>query len=1106
MPLFLSNKTDISPIELERIQTYTEGMNVPAWILDFSQPKVVYCNQRGSIYINSNKEDTKGDAILNAALLKSGVSKFETESFFITEVRIEIDGEVRNLSINANKVSERYWVLSSLQNAIIDNENYDYKKRIFFCEADGSIIHTKRVNKHEILNKAVTLLDLFTPEVQTRVKAIFDNFKQKRLANTAYLKEIKVDFKGYRQVVNIEIVRPERETDLLVVIFREAHFENELMLEKSRAELAEEINEILKLEIEEHKKTQLKLDDTEFLTKNIFDSSLNLIITFDKNMLITEFNRKAENTTGYKRQEVIGKVIDEILENAGDVENVMKVVNTTGSYEGELFCKRQNGERFSVFAGVTLLKNREGERLGYVCSMRDSTELKEWQLKFAITEERYTDLFENATDLIQGVTVKGEFIYTNKAWYKALGYSKKDRADLNIIDIVDEKDKKAFERYFHQIATGAKAVVKRWHLRKKGGDFLIVESNSNLKLLDGKPYAVRSIMRDVTDAVKASQLAQEQGAKMAVIIETGKIMFWTINRAIKLTSFNKEYATTVEKLYGKKPVIDKSLEGSKDKFASEEYHNFWEKKYRKVFDTGESLFFQTKTTDLQGKTYYREIYLRPISIEENRVVEISGIAMDITDKKLNQQKIDQQSAKIQAIFDSTNHIIWSNKTTGEITSFNEVMKNELMKRYGLTINVGENARAMAKQINIESYLQWDKLIREIKSGKKIQFEVETKDLNQKKYIEEISISPIYNLGGEIEEMAGIAQNVTFKRVSEQKLREQTAKINAIFDSTAILIWTVDRNMRIVAYNKVFADQQFKHLGKETSIGTNFIELIKDYIKKSEYDDLKTYFKNAFNGKSQQFEGEIQSKAPNKNVWWENFLNPIYSENNEITEIACLAYDITEKKRVETQMIETIHEKEILLKEVHHRVKNNLQVISSILNLQTSYVKDENSLNILRESQNRIKSMSFIHESLYQTKDFAHIEFSDYILSLTRNLIHSYSISSDKIKLKPKLKRCFLSLDQAIPCGLIVNELVSNALKYAFENRNTGEIIITLEENKKKVKLVIADNGIGLPPGLDYENTESLGLQLVYTLAEQLDANIEVEIAKGTKYLIIFEKQ
>lgn len=223
------------------------------------------------------------------------------------------------------------------------------------------------------------------------------------------------------------------------------------------------------------------------------------------------------------------------------------------------------------------------------------------------------------------------------------------------------------------------------------------------------------------------------------------------------------------------------------------------------------------------------------------------------------------------------------------------------------------------------------------------------------------------------------------------------------------------------------------------------------------------------------------------------------------EAIVLVRDISEEKLIENQMRESLREKEVLLKEVHHRVKNNLQIISSILNLQSSYVKDENTLEILRESQNRIKSMSFIHESLYQTKDFSSINFGEYIENLSKNLVLSYHIFDNFIETSYELEEVELNLDQAIPCGLIINELITNSLKYAFPEKKEGAKIwinVSLEGNMVRIEL--GDNGVGLPEGFDYRETDSLGLQLVVTLVEQLDGTIEMSRSQGTTYLITFE--
>jgi two-component sensor histidine kinase len=203
----------------------------------------------------------------------------------------------------------------------------------------------------------------------------------------------------------------------------------------------------------------------------------------------------------------------------------------------------------------------------------------------------------------------------------------------------------------------------------------------------------------------------------------------------------------------------------------------------------------------------------------------------------------------------------------------------------------------------------------------------------------------------------------------------------------------------------------------------------------------------------------------------------------------------------------LKEKEVLLKEVHHRVKNNMQVISSILNLQSSYIDDENALAILRESQDRIKSMSFVHESLYQSKTLSEVNFAEYIQNITRNLYHSYGRPEGGINLEFNLENVYLNLDTSIPCGLIVNEIVSNSLKYAFVGRPTGTVKIEFSKlDSGKLKLMVSDNGIGLPANFHIENAESLGLQLVTTLVTQIGGKLGIDVTNGTSFDIVFKEQ
>jgi PAS domain S-box-containing protein len=221
----------------------------------------------------------------------------------------------------------------------------------------------------------------------------------------------------------------------------------------------------------------------------------------------------------------------------------------------------------------------------------------------------------------------------------------------------------------------------------------------------------------------------------------------------------------------------------------------------------------------------------------------------------------------------------------------------------------------------------------------------------------------------------------------------------------------------------------------------------------------------------------------------------------------------ERKRVEEQLNASLEEKEVLLKEIHHRVKNNMQVISSLLNLQSSRIKNPEILRMFRESQDRIRSMSLIHERLYQSADLAKIDFSQYIQNLASFLFQSYRVDPDSVALKTNVRDVSLDINKAIPCGLIINELVSNSLKYAFpqvkekekKKPKKGEIDIQLTSENGEITLLVKDNGIGLPDSLDIETADSFGLQLVTTLVAQLNGWIDIRRKPGATFKIRFKK-
>jgi two-component sensor histidine kinase len=198
------------------------------------------------------------------------------------------------------------------------------------------------------------------------------------------------------------------------------------------------------------------------------------------------------------------------------------------------------------------------------------------------------------------------------------------------------------------------------------------------------------------------------------------------------------------------------------------------------------------------------------------------------------------------------------------------------------------------------------------------------------------------------------------------------------------------------------------------------------------------------------------------------------------------------------------EKTVLLKEVHHRVKNNLQVISSLLNLQSGYITDPVALEIFTESRNRVRSMALIHEKLYQSGDLARIDFEDYIRAVSGGLQSTFGGRGSRISIAVEVERIMLPVDSAVPCGLIVNELVTNCFKYAFKAGEPGEIRIGMKRlNETELQLSVSDNGIGFPKEVDFRNTESLGMQLVTTLSEQLEGTVVMKNGCGTTFEISF---
>jgi len=237
-------------------------------------------------------------------------------------------------------------------------------------------------------------------------------------------------------------------------------------------------------------------------------------------------------------------------------------------------------------------------------------------------------------------------------------------------------------------------------------------------------------------------------------------------------------------------------------------------------------------------------------------------------------------------------------------------------------------------------------------------------------------------------------------------------------------------------------------------------------------------------------------------WIRDRAFPLCEEPGQEYRVIGIAEDITGQKHVQAELRASITEKEILLKEIHHRVKNNLQIIASLLRLQAHTLADTTAQALLKDSQNRVRAMALVHEQLYGTYDVAHIHAVSYIQALAASVLQSYEQSSSRCTLACAVDDAvMLEIDTAIPLGLILTELVSNSVKYAFSDGRSGTINVGLQATAETVSLTVSDNGVGLPASFDLQTSESLGLQLVDDLTKQLGGTLTLSRAGGAAFQI-----
>lgn len=793
------------------------------------------------------------------------------------------------------------------------------------------------------------------------------------------------------------------------------------------------------------------------------------------------------------------------------------------------FVNKRGQTRYIEIGVKPILKNKE--ITGIVGIMRDATERAETEKLLMETKEKFDLITNNGNDVIAFYTFLPEekYLYVSPNITKLLGYHPSELLEDNsffnkrMMDSSREysiKTDKQLLRY--QKNNIIENSFYTFRIRKKNTEEIWLESNFfPIAESNGKVRFFLNILRNISEQREKEIEIQNQytnyrnlldGSPVAYMIHQHGVCLYCNNALVKLLKLKNK-----NQILGKFTIDifdaadrKKALERINDAYNRKNTNKFYN--YNLRDNRGNAVEVEIKSLLINFNNV--ECVLTLINnLSDRRQIEREKLKLEITEStnKLLQKEIKERreieknligkTAHLSSIFENSSHLIWTVNRKYEVTTFNKNFYDVVKRQHNVKISIGCKIDSLLSINRLEYINFWYPKYAETFLGKKLEFEKE--DFNTHQVYRKVFLNPIFNEQNEVTEINCIAHDVTESKTYEQKLLNQTRKLSAIFDSSHHYIWTISEDEKLTSFNKNYFDLITSLYNTKPYLGLALNRGVLSNDK--EYTALLNYeYRKAFDGTATNFEIETLDKD-HKKIYLEIFLNPIY-ENDKVIEVSGIAHNITEKKFVQQRMEQSLKEKEVLLKEIHHRVKNNMQVVSSILNLQSSYVSDEYALNLLKESQNRIKTMAYIHESLYQSKSFTSVNFSEYLSTLVNNIIQSYTYSKQKIKLVLNIEKLTLSLDSSIPAGLIINELVTNAIKHAFPGSKRGVIYLNLKSENNFVFLELKDNGVGFADNVDFENSHSLGLQLVNTLIEQIEGkfNFKSEKNVGTEVLVTFK--
>jgi len=843
--------------------------------------------------------------------------------------------------------------------------------------------------------------------------------------------------------------------------------------------------------VRRNKQTTNALKVSEERFKSIVEKSKSCIAIYQavnegEDFIFLEFNKSAEEVEGVMREDVLGKSVRKVF--PGVVEfglfDVFRRVWKTGNPE-HFPTYLYEDQRITGWRDNFIYKLSTGE---IVAVYSDETERKRKEEELRRSERMYRAVVESSIAGITMADTDENIIFANEAYARMLGYTTDELIGKNLSEITDGDEYRKLKDMTRARITGKSDIYEARMKHKNGSDVNLLIQASPIFSENGKYKSTLAIVTDITrrkkteEKLRKTHYAIENSTNAIFILDTEGVIAYINPTAVKLWGFDSR-----EEMIGTN-ILDYWSEKSKKQ--AEEIMGFLRE--QSTYSGKGTLVAKKKN----GDEFYVRVNAAMMKDEERNPIGMTASFVDVTSEIQAEKKLIQSERKYRELYEGSRDGFVLTDLEGKIIEFNTTFKEMLGYSEEELLSKTYNDLTPEKWHTME-----DKIIKEQVFGRGFSEAYEKEYIRKDGIVFPIEIRT-YLLKNEENKpyaMWAWVRNITERKLSEAVLRESEEKFRTITSSANDGIIMIDNKARIEYWNES-AEKMFGYREKEV-IGEDVRFLMPEGLHNLFIERLIS-FRDSDEIDSEDRTREITVKRKNGSEFPVEISFSSVKIGGEWKAIGIIR-DVTERKIYEEHIKKALQEKELLLKEIHHRVKNNMQVIVSLLNLEKRRKKKGDTDKWLLDTQNRIKSMEIVHQKLYQTDNFATIDLHDIIRDLVDSVYHAFGAKKELIKLDLDVQHISVDIDKGITVALLINEIISNSLKHAFPEGRKGNIYIKLINNNGDNEIIVGDNGIGFSENIDFENTKSLGLRLIKELSEQLEGEIQLDRSSGTEFKILF---